>query len=82
MSADALPAVLLIDDVARVLQTSVRTVRRGLKDGTFPLRPFTSPAAPNGLDRKYRWARVDVEQYLAAGYRALDQRALRVRRIA
>jgi hypothetical protein len=82
MSAATLPAVLLIDDLAHLLQTSVRTVRRGLQLGTFPIQPFTSPAAPNGLDRKYRWARVDVEQYLEAGYRSLDRRASRVRRIA
>jgi len=82
MSADALPAVLLIDDVARLLQTSVRTVRRGLRQGTFPIQPFTAPGAPNGLDRKYRWARVDVEQYLAAGFRSVDRRAIRVRRFA
>ena len=81
MSSDALPAVLLIDDLARVLQTSARTVRRGLSQGTFPIQPFTSPTAPNGLDRKYRWARVDVEQYLADGYRSLDRRALRLSRV-
>ena len=82
MSAAVLPDVLLIDDLARVLQTSVRTVRRGLQRGTFPIQPFTSPSTPNGLDRKYRWARVDVAQYLEGGCRALDRRAIRVRRIA
>ena len=76
---DGLPPVLLIADLARVIQTSVRTVRRGLKAGTFPIRPFTSPEAPNGVDRTYRWARRDVQQYLDAGYRHHDRQAPRVR---
>ena len=79
---DVLPDVLLITDIALALRTSVRSVRRGLQQGTFPIRPMTSPATSIGLDRKYRWARRDVQQFLDGGFRALDPRAVRLRRSA
>jgi hypothetical protein len=74
-----LPAVLLITDLARALRTSVRSIRRGLRRGDFPLPPMTSPTTPLGMDKKYRWARKDVEQFLAGGFRAFDRRAIRLR---
>ena len=77
-----LPAVLLITDVALALRTSVRTVRRGLTSGTFPIAPMTSPIAPIGIDRRYRWARRDVEQFLDGGFRAFDKRNIRLRHSA
>lgn len=40
-----LPAVLVITDLARALRTSVRTVRRGLTLGTFPIAPMTPRSA-------------------------------------
>lgn len=74
-----LPAVLLIADLALALRTSVRTIRRGLNQGTFPLRPMTSPTMRLGMDKKYRWARTDVEQFLAGGFRSFDKRNVRLR---
>ena len=81
MSADTLPAVLVISEIAALLRTSVRTVRRQLRAGTFPITPMTTPMHQMGFDRKYRWARHDVEQYLA-NWRALSRASVRVRRIA
>jgi predicted DNA-binding transcriptional regulator AlpA len=77
-----LPAVLTITVLARVLESSVRSIYRGLEDGTFPLRPMTSPAQPLGLGKRFRWARRDVEQFLDGGFRAFDRAALRIRRSA
>lgn len=77
-----LPAVLLIDDIARALRTSVRTVRRGLQLGTFPIHPMTSPRASIGIDKRYRWARADVEHFLAGGFQAFDRRNVRLRHSA
>jgi hypothetical protein len=77
-----LPAVLIIADIATVLRMSVTSVRRQLRLGTFPLSPMSSPASPNGLDKRYRWARRDVEQYLGGGFRSFDKRAVRLRRSA
>lgn len=77
-----LPAVLLIRDLAAALRTSVRSIRRGLSRGDFPLRPMTSPVVTLGMDKKYRWARKDVEQFLAGGFRAFDRTAIRLRHSA
>lgn len=77
-----LPAVLLLPDLARALRTSVRSIRRGLSRGDFPLRPMTSPVVTLGMDKKYRWARKDVEQFLAGGFRSFDRTAIRLRHSA
>lgn len=77
-----LPAVLLLDDMARALRTSVRTLYRKVKQGTFPIRPMTSPASPIGIDKKYRWARRDVEQFLDGGFHSFEKSAVRLRRSA
>lgn len=77
-----LPAVLLISDLAAALRTSVRSIRRGLSRGDFPLRPMTSPVVTLGMDKKYRWARTDVEQFLAGGFRSFDRTAIRLRHSA
>ena len=74
-----LPAVLLITDLAQALRTSVRSIRRGLRRGDFPLRPMSSPTMRLGMDKKYRWARTDVEQFLAGGFRSFDKRNVRLR---
>ena len=74
-----LPPVLVITDLARALRTSVRSVRRHLHQGTFPIRPMTSPIAAIGLDRKYRWSRKDVEEFLDGGFRSFDKRNVRLR---
>lgn len=77
-----LPPVLLLEDLALVLHTSVRTLRKHLQDGTFPLLPMTGPRCPLGIDKRYRWARKDVEHFLDGGYRSFDRRNVRIHRTA
>lgn len=77
-----LPAVLLLPDLALALRTSVRSIRRGLSRGDFPLRPMTSPVVTLGMDKKYRWARKDVEQFISGGFRSFDRTAIRLRHLA
>ena len=50
-SVDALPAVLFVADVARLLRCSTATVVRRVMDGTFPVVPL----AP--IDCRLRWSR-------------------------
>jgi predicted site-specific integrase-resolvase len=50
--------VLFLTDVAAVLRTSTRTIKRHLRAGTFPI-----PSLP-GIDKRVRFARVDVARYL------------------
>lgn len=54
-----LPPVLLLDDMAQVMRTSTRTIKRGLRAGTFPIRPI------RGIDKKIRFAGGDVERFLS-----------------
>lgn len=60
--------VLLIDDVARILKTSRRTIERQLRAGTFFI-----PELPK-VDYRHRWSRRRVMQAIgettAAGHRA------------
>lgn len=53
------PRVLLLPDLARVLQTSPRTIKRGLRARTFPIPTI------KGIDKKLRWSSVDVERFLS-----------------
>jgi hypothetical protein len=57
---DTLPAVLLVDDLARLLGTSTKTVQRRRTARTLP---FTELPA---LDRKPRWSRDQVLATLAS----------------
>ena len=50
--------VLVLDELGDVLRISTRTIKRRLRAGTCPIR------ALHGLDRKWRWAKADVEKYL------------------
>ena len=77
-----LPAVLLVADVARVLRMSPRSVRRQLHAGSFPIAPMTTPLHQIGFDRKYRWARRDVEQFLNGGFRRFAARRVQLVRSA
>lgn len=58
----AWPDVLFVDDLARLLRTSPRTIYRLIKAGAFPFAPL-----PYALDRKLRWSRAVVMATLAAG---------------
>lgn len=71
MSTDApIPDVCLIEDVARALKTSVRTIQRRRRFGAFPI-----PELPS-IDKRPRWAGEDVRRFLAsARQRALLRRA-------
>jgi hypothetical protein len=53
-----LPPVCFIDDVARAIKTSRRTIERRRKHGAFPI-----PELP-GVDKRPRWSREDVQRYL------------------
>ena len=59
MSTDTIPDILTIDDLARALRCSTRTIRRRLAVGTFPIRPL--PA----IHSRPRWSGEDVRQFLA-----------------
>ena len=50
--------VLLLADIAAVLRTSERTVKRRLRAGTFPI-----PVLP-GIDKRIRFAKADVERFV------------------
>lgn len=51
--------VLFIDDMAKLLGTSVRTIQRQIRAGTFFI-----PELPK-VDHKHRWSRVRVLQAIA-----------------
>ena len=55
--------VLLIEDLARKLRTSPRTIARLIRSGRFPY-----PELPR-LDKKRRWSRVVVDRILASALR-------------
>ena len=70
----ALPDVLFVDDVAALLRCSRWTIERRLDDGTFPVPPLES------IDRRLRWSRRCVEEWIADGGRARAARPLRAGR--
>ena len=55
---DDLGDVLLLTELAVVLRTSTRTIKRHLRAGTFPI-----PTLP-GIDKRVRFAKAGVERYL------------------
>ena len=55
---EALPAVLVIAELARLLRCSPTTIRRRLADGVFPVAPVP------GLGRTLRWYTADVRRWL------------------
>lgn len=57
--------VLMVDELAQVLGTSVRTIERQERAGVFPI-----PQLP-GIDRKRRYAKAVIAAYLK---RQLDPR--------
>ena len=50
--------VLFLTDVAAVLKTSERTIKRRLRSGNFPIRTLPS------IDKRHRFAKVDVARFL------------------
>jgi hypothetical protein len=57
-----LPAVLLIEDMAKLLGTSTRTIRKRMHSKTWPFTPLAR------VDRKPRWSR-DAVLAIIAGQR-------------
>jgi hypothetical protein len=60
-----IPLVCLLEDLARILNTSRRTIERRRASGVFPI-----PELPS-IDKRPRYSRDDVLKYLA------NQRSLR-----
>ena len=50
--------VLFIGEIAEKLRCSVKTIRRRIQDGSFPLTPLP------GIDAAYRWSAADVQRWL------------------
>ena len=55
-----LPQVLLIEDVARLLRCSVKTVRRRMRSHDFPV-----PLLPS-IDKRLRWSTAAVCDWIDA----------------
>jgi len=64
---DRQPDVLFIEDLVRELRTSRRTIARLRRQRVFPI-----PELPS-LDKRPRWSRVAVEQFLAGGPRRVSR---------
>jgi hypothetical protein len=60
LSSVSEPDVLFVEDVAKLLRTSRTTIERRRKDRSFPI-----PELP-AIDKRARWARRSVEEYLSA----------------
>jgi len=60
MTADSVPDVCFITDLARALRTSRRSIERRLAVGTFPIRPLPS------VDSRRRWSGADVRAFIAS----------------
>ena len=54
---ERIPAVCFIEDVARILKTSRRSIERRRRYGTFPI-----PELP-AIDRRPRWSGVLVREF-------------------
>lgn len=54
-----IPLVCFLDDLARILRTSRRTIEKMRRARVFPIRELPS------LDRRPRWSGEDVRKYLA-----------------
>ena len=58
---DALPEVLFLDDVAALLRCSPSTIKRRLRARVFPVAPLP------GIDKRHRWSKAAVLEWLALG---------------
>ena len=59
--SDELPDVLFLEDLATLLRCHPRTIRRRLNARTLPVSPI------QGIDRRPRWSKAAVLQWLATG---------------
>lgn len=56
---DDIPAVCFMEDLARALRTSLRTIKRMRRFGSFPI-----PELP-AIDRRPRWSGEAVRRFIA-----------------
>ena len=61
---DPLPEVLFLEDVAALLRCSPSTIKRRLRAHIFPVAPI------QGIDKRPRWSKAAVLQWLAVGGRS------------
>ena len=61
IDVEALPEVLFLEDLAALLRCSRATLERRVKARVFPVAPI------QGVDRRPRWSKVAVMQWLALG---------------
>jgi hypothetical protein len=59
VSHDEIPIVCFIDDLARILRTSRRTLEQLRRADALPIREVV------GIDKRPRWYREDILKYLA-----------------
>lgn len=62
-SLDEIPAVCFMEDVARILKTSERTIQRLRRFGAFPIPELRS------IDKRPRWSGEDVKRFLSGAQR-------------
>ena len=61
LDVETLPAVLFLEELAALLRCSRETLERRVKARVFPVSPG------RGVDRRPRWSKVAVLQWLALG---------------
>ena len=61
VAPDELPDVLFLGDLAALLRCHPKTIRRRIDARVFPVAPIP------GIDRRPRWSKAAVLQWLAAG---------------
>ena len=57
----ALPEVLFLEDVAALLRCSPSTIKRRLRAHVFPVAPLP------GIDKRRRWSKAALLEWLAVG---------------
>ena len=60
-AADALPEVLFLDDVAKLLRCSPSTIKRRLRARVFPVAPLP------GIGKRPRWSKAALLEWIATG---------------
>lgn len=60
----ALPEVVFLDDLAKLLRCAPSTIERRVRAWVFPLAPLP------GIDERPRWSKAMVRRWLAVGGRA------------
>ena len=68
VGVDALPDVLFLEDVAVLLRCSPSTIKRRLRAHVFPIAPLP------GIDKRPRWSKAALAQWLAVGGAPLPSR--------